>query len=313
MDTAELLFEQIRQRGAAFIRELIELSEPEGLHLEFKRKSNPDGQRALSNEDLRNYRRALSGFANSAGGVLVWGVGETKGGAKRSYASAPIESPNTFVQTLNDVLPTAVSRAIVGVRNSAFPLDDGDSGFVVTFVPESSLAPHRAESSGDKHYYKRVGSSFLVMEHYEIEDMFGRRQKPRLEIDLGYEQDQVGHAYHNYILNAHVHNSGRAMARYFKVELDFPAMVFGWSEDSLDFRPSAKVVQRACWGDPQMPLFPGDTRILDNMNGLQYHMNFPNADYFDEHGWPDLSIRIFLEGRPREERRVQFRTLQIFS
>ena len=31
-------------------------------------------------------------------------------------------------------------------------------------------------------YYKRSGDSFYRMEHYDVEDMFGRRRKPKLEL-----------------------------------------------------------------------------------------------------------------------------------
>jgi len=35
---------------------------------------------------------------------------------------------------------------------------------------------------GENRYYKRSGDSFYRMEHFDIEDMFGKRRKPKLEL-----------------------------------------------------------------------------------------------------------------------------------
>ena len=34
--------------------------------------------------------------------------------------------------------------------------------------------------AGEDRYYKRSGASFYRMEHFDLEDMFGRRLKPKL-------------------------------------------------------------------------------------------------------------------------------------
>ena len=35
---------------------------------------------------------------------------------------------------------------------------------------------------GENRYYKRSGDSFYQMEHFDLEDMFGRRRKPKLKM-----------------------------------------------------------------------------------------------------------------------------------
>jgi len=56
-----------------------------------------------------------------------------------------------------------------------------DSGYVVTLIPQSDSGPHMAKA-GEYRYYKRSGDSFYKMEHFDIEDMFGRRKKPELHL-----------------------------------------------------------------------------------------------------------------------------------
>ncbi|MCF7753207.1 hypothetical protein KQ941_02045 [Paenibacillus xylanexedens] len=51
----------------------------------------------------------------------------------------------------------------------------------MTYVPVSDLPPHRAMCT-ENVYYTRAGDNFVTMEHYMLEDAFGRRQKPKLKI-----------------------------------------------------------------------------------------------------------------------------------
>lgn len=71
----------------------------------------------------------------------------------------------------------------VGAGAAASPIVDGvehkkieaeaDEGFGATFFPASDSGPHMAKLGSDR-YFKRSGSQFLRMEHFEIADMFGR-------------------------------------------------------------------------------------------------------------------------------------------
>ncbi len=74
MNNAEEIFESIRIKGYEGINAYV--TSPgmiEDSHLEFKEKSNPKNAN-LSDDDQTNYSKALSGFANSDGGVLIWGI-----------------------------------------------------------------------------------------------------------------------------------------------------------------------------------------------------------------------------------------------
>ena len=45
----------------------------EHFHVDFKTKNRP-AQSSLSEPDKKNLAKAISGFANSGGGVLIWGI-----------------------------------------------------------------------------------------------------------------------------------------------------------------------------------------------------------------------------------------------
>jgi predicted HTH transcriptional regulator len=58
-------------------------NEPESLYVDFKEVANPTNP-MKQNDDKENFAKALSGFANSNGGVLIWGVREEKNSLKLS-------------------------------------------------------------------------------------------------------------------------------------------------------------------------------------------------------------------------------------
>jgi hypothetical protein len=309
MEAASLILDELEADGEKALDRLVSAAE-ETSYLDFKRKTDSSGQVEPSADDLRNYAKALSGFANSAGGLLIWGIAETKdatGG--KVLQKSPINAPEVFRQRLDHLLPVMVSRPVDGVRNIVIQASAG-GGFVATYVPESGDAPHRAEGR-EKRYFRRVGSNFVGMEHYEIEDMFGRRQRPKLELELAYTKDPSStpevHLYH---LRASIHNNGRAMSRFYKVSMNLPAVVQNWPGDgtSLERRGSVALVHIS---DPALPLFPGDSRA-PAFNGYRYHMTNEIFDRFEAKGYPDLEIEIFAEGTGPQRVSKSFRDLQRF-
>jgi hypothetical protein len=74
MERAKELFEKIKSDGKSAIEEFIFTHKTEELFLDFKRSAdNGNGQR-LHQNDRKNLAKAISGFGNSEGGVVIWGV-----------------------------------------------------------------------------------------------------------------------------------------------------------------------------------------------------------------------------------------------
>lgn len=164
------------------IAEYIRTQQEEHLLLDFKTITRSD---LSGSDDRKNLAKALSGFANSDGGLIVWGVEARKlkpDGPDCASGEKEIDNLPTFVSRLNEFTGSFVRPLVEGVRHRALPTKEA-RGFAVTIVPESDAGPHMA-LGGEGRYYKRSGSSFYPMEHFDIEDMFGRRRKPRFEVEF---------------------------------------------------------------------------------------------------------------------------------
>jgi hypothetical protein len=174
------LIEIFESLTAAQIRAYIASQQEETLQLEFKTVSSSD---MSSRDDRRNFAIALSGFANSAGGLVVWGIDARKNsdGIDCAVSVSEIKDVSLFRSRLVELTGDAVSPRIDGILHKTVQEENG-SGFAVTFVPESDSGPHMAKLGEDR-YYKRSGPSFYRMEHFDIADMFGRRRRARLRVE----------------------------------------------------------------------------------------------------------------------------------
>jgi hypothetical protein len=207
--TLEETFERL---GLKQIERYLQDRAQEHLQLEFKALKNS----FLDREDRKIFAQCISGFANASGGIIVWGVDARKqdDGVDCAGERKEFEQLELFVSKLNEFTGQAVFPVVDGVRHKAIETDGGH-GFAATIVPESDSGPHMAKLGEDR-YYKRSGTSFLKMEHFDLEDMFGRRQRPKLDVLVKNEvlpEPNVGQE----ALKLSIVNQGRALARFIGV------------------------------------------------------------------------------------------------
>jgi hypothetical protein len=203
-------FESLRSEGD--FDALVQSRREEDLYLEFKRKERSDcGD--LGNGDKKAFSRALSSFANADGGVLIFGVVTTRSPDGLDVASglAPIINADTFRSRLQDSLFTSTQPVVDGVRLEVIPSADGRSGFLKCYVPSSDKTPHRAMAC-EREYWRRTSSGSRRMEHYELEDAFGRRLRPLLRLFVELRPRLHGDPFEE--LHFFFFNEGRAVARH---------------------------------------------------------------------------------------------------
>lgn len=186
------LYEDLLAGGEAAIDQLIADRRQESVNLDFKakpRRDRPDFDR----DERKLLARASSGFANSAGGLLVLGVDARKDAddpVDCARAAQPISSIEECCSAAQSLIGEMVQPRYEGVSVAAIMSDrEPSSGYLLIAVTRSERRPHRAEA-GDGRYYKRAGDSFYLMEHYDIEDAF--RRVNQLDLDPIWRMDWIG-------------------------------------------------------------------------------------------------------------------------
>lgn len=210
----------------AEIDRFIKEGQEENLFIEFKTVVHPNYSEKNKEIDKKNISKAISGFANSNGGVIIWGVKASENDKKQDIATSksPIRELTKFLNTLNRLEGQATTPIVTGIIHRKIETSN-DEGFIVTYVPASDFAPHMANFA-NKHYYKRSGDSFYVCEHYDIVDMLHRKHSAKLDLEVKNKKVQKMGAKWRYEFIIAIRNLGRNFARspLVKVELNAPYM-----------------------------------------------------------------------------------------
>ena len=145
------------------VESLIANKVQEDVHLDYKQSA------AISNSKRIEIGKDVSAFANSDGGLLIYGVVEEDNLPVRTDEG--VEDAKFSREWLEQVINTNISPRIEGVR--IFPIAvSGTNSVYVIEIPKSYRAPHQAS---DKRYYKRYNFQSAPMEDYEINDIRNRQ------------------------------------------------------------------------------------------------------------------------------------------
>jgi hypothetical protein len=184
MGRAEDILEKIIKDGEAAINEFILSRKSEELFLDFKRSADNGSGTKLNDIDREHLAKAISGFGNSEGGVIVWGIdcSKDKDHADVAHTKCPIKNVQRFVSWVEGVVSGCTVPPHTKVRHHYIALGDDGDGFVVTLIPKSDHAPHQVVVHGKSQYqyYIRAGSNFERTPHAVLAGMFGRRPQPHV-------------------------------------------------------------------------------------------------------------------------------------
>jgi len=94
----KIILDNLRNEGEKEIDRLLSLIEQESFYIDYKEVSSQNGDNKLSESDRKSYAKAISGFANTSGGILIWGVREDS----NNFSKKKIDNPDNFVKILNN-------------------------------------------------------------------------------------------------------------------------------------------------------------------------------------------------------------------
>ncbi len=176
------------------IEQLVANQVQESIHLDYK------DSRALQKGAREELTKDVAAFANSDGGVLIYGVREKDHlpvAIDDGVKDADIKREWIESVILNDISPHADGVTIIPI-----PRDTGRSLYVIE-IAKSFRGPHQ---SLDHKYYKRHNFMSVPMEDYEINDVRSRRKRhePLVTFDVGF--------YREFQITFDVTNAGQVVA-----------------------------------------------------------------------------------------------------
>lgn len=160
---------------------IIENKTQESYGLEFK------SAKALENlsKNSSEFTKDISSFANSAGGIIIYGIDEIDHVAQsKSY----VDGRKITKEFLENIIDGNIHRRL---NVTIYPITDLDIAKTIYLIkiPESENAPHQ---NSDKAFYKRYNFKSSKMEEHEIRNLFLRAKSTKLKFaPLGITMNSV--------------------------------------------------------------------------------------------------------------------------
>lgn len=202
------------------------------------------------NDAQRIVAKALCGFANADGGIIVIGL-EAKGGTSKDapdviQRAIPVLDAIAVKSRIEGLIGDLVEPRVAGVRLAAvLAPPDPRSGFVLVAVPPHNGLPCRTRKTRD--FYQRISSGTYPMEYFQIADMFGKRHRPELHLWLEDGPPERWNESWRREFTLGIENRGRAVAKFPIIRFKGQGIIV--SNDGID--------GNGRFGLPRRPTEPG--------------------------------------------------------
>lgn len=177
-DAALKLFESIGNYSK--IEEFIAEGETEGLYLECKSPSVPK----LIQKEKSELASALSGFSNTEGGVIIWGVSTIKhlhGNLDVLTQIEELGNCDYFAKQIETSIPQLTIPAITNSKTKVIKKSKRNGrGIIITYVPKTLGDP--VQSNKDNHFYFRAGDGFTKLPYEMLKRLFASTESPDLHV-----------------------------------------------------------------------------------------------------------------------------------
>ena len=157
-----------------YLSQLIRDQVQESLHLDYKKTDALDN----TEKNKQEISKDVSAFANSDGGIIIYGIVEKKHLPEKIEGRKPEEGKREW---LEQVINSRIEPRIWGVKIVQIDLQGEDEHAVyVVEIPQS----HTAHQAFDRKYYRRFNFQSVAMHDYEVKQTMNRAREPILHLTL---------------------------------------------------------------------------------------------------------------------------------
>jgi hypothetical protein len=159
------------------IKKMIEDGIEENLNLDYKAAASLQRTDTKTKEIAKD----VSAFANSDGGIIIYGVMEDPEKQHLPKDIYPIDRKEVPIEWLEQIIQGNIRPRIHEIMIHPITLDEHlDQVIYVVDIPKSNTA-HQAK---DRKYYKRFNFNSEAMYDYEIRDVMNRSKDARIDLEF---------------------------------------------------------------------------------------------------------------------------------
>lgn len=124
----------------------------------------------------------VSAMANSAGGIIIYGISERKNENDRNVASelVPISNNKMDKDRLTRLLLENI-RPVISFEITHLKVDSENAGYFIVNIPQGTTA---YQNKRDHRYYIRHNAIVEAMEDYQIRDVMNRVKEPLIDLEF---------------------------------------------------------------------------------------------------------------------------------
>lgn len=183
---------------------------------------------ALQRDDKKvmEITKDVSAFANSNGGVLIYGLAEDQTNKHLPGRIDPVDRNIIRKEWLEQIINSKIRPRIHGIKIHVAAIPERvDQVVYILEIPKGETA-HQAD---DKRYYRRHNFMVEALYDHEVRDIMGRQKNANIaiEFELSWKHmpdsrnaDEKKASY--YLLNVYASNVGKVYAKYINVTLTLP-------------------------------------------------------------------------------------------
>lgn len=182
---------------------------------------------------LNDLSAIISSYANTVGGVLIFGIKTQRNIAKEIDYITNFEITREWLLYF---IESSIFPQIQDVSIREYESAEGKERILVVTVPDSPSSPHMAL---DRRYYKRSNTTKMVMDEHEVRDIYNKSKRPVLDFFAilntnGIPSLEKGkYVRVNFYPRFLIKNIGAAIEKVYKVELYIPSGIYNVNFTSL--------------------------------------------------------------------------------